>query len=210
MGQFFLPAGMGPALLSLVLASLVVMGSPGPSTISVTAIASAFGLRRSLPYLMGIILGTCLVLLCVAAGLASILLSQPRLSPWLIGLSSIYILYLAYKIATAPPLAKADSGAVAPAFTGGLLLALANPKAYVAIAAVFAGARLGLASEGAESLIKTAVLTIMIVLIHAGWSVAGASFARLLQQPATSRLVNLSFAAILAASTAATLVTVAR
>ena len=37
-----------PALLSLILASLVVMGSPGPSTMSVTAVGAAFGFRRSL------------------------------------------------------------------------------------------------------------------------------------------------------------------
>ncbi|HET8728682.1 MAG TPA: LysE family translocator, partial [Alphaproteobacteria bacterium] len=80
-------------LVALVSASLVVMGSPGPATISVTAVGGAFGFRRSLPYLAGIVLGTGAVLLVVAAGLASILLSQPRLAPVLIGLSAAYILY---------------------------------------------------------------------------------------------------------------------
>ena len=37
-------------LLALVLASAVVMGSPGPATISVTAVGAACGLRHSLGY----------------------------------------------------------------------------------------------------------------------------------------------------------------
>ncbi|TIX34501.1 MAG: LysE family translocator, partial [Mesorhizobium sp.] len=55
-------------VLVLVLAAAVVMGSPGPATISVTAIGAAFGLRGSLRYTSGIILGTTLVLLVVASG----------------------------------------------------------------------------------------------------------------------------------------------
>ena len=45
-------------LLSLIVASLLVMGSPGPSTVSVTAVGAAFGLRRSVAYLSGLIAGT--------------------------------------------------------------------------------------------------------------------------------------------------------
>ncbi len=50
-------------LLSLIVASLLVMGSPGPSTISVTAVGAAFGLRRSIAYLSGLVAGTMAVLL---------------------------------------------------------------------------------------------------------------------------------------------------
>ena len=52
-------------LLSLIVASLIVMGSPGPSTISVTAVGAAFGLRRSLGHLAGLIAGTLVVLVAV-------------------------------------------------------------------------------------------------------------------------------------------------
>jgi threonine/homoserine/homoserine lactone efflux protein len=34
------------ALLSLVLTSLAIMGSPGPSTISLTAVSASFGVAR--------------------------------------------------------------------------------------------------------------------------------------------------------------------
>ena len=75
-------------LLALVLAATVVMGSPGPTTISMTAVAAAFGVRRSLPYLCGLILGTTVVLLAVATGIVAMLLSVPQIAPVLITASA--------------------------------------------------------------------------------------------------------------------------
>jgi threonine/homoserine/homoserine lactone efflux protein len=190
-----------PALVSLIAASLVVMGSPGPSTMSVTAVGAAFGFRRSLAYMSGLILGTVAVLTAVAAGVVALLLSLPRLAPVLVAASVAYILYLAWKIATAPPLSRQDAGASAPSLVGGFLLGVANPKAYFAIGAVFAGSKLAVEPALIEALLKTAVLTIMIVLIHLGWLTAGVSLSRLLQHPVASRIVNLLFAAILILST---------
>jgi threonine/homoserine/homoserine lactone efflux protein len=186
-------------LLTLILAATVVMGSPGPATISVTAVAAAFGPRRSLPYLSGIILGTTVVLLAVATGVVAMLLSMPQIAPVLIAASAAYILYLAYRIATAPPLIENAEHAVAPSLTGGFALAVANPKAYVAIAAVFAGTTL--AQTGMrDTVAKTVVLAGMIVVIHVGWLLAGTSFRRVLYNPVASRIANIIFAAILVAT----------
>jgi threonine/homoserine/homoserine lactone efflux protein len=195
------PAAVCPPLLSLIVASIVVMGSPGPSTISATAVGAAFGFRRAFPYLAGLIAGTTAVLFAVAAGVVSLLLSAPSLAPLLLIASSAYIAYLAFKIATAPPLSNRDRATRAPSFAGGFLLAVANPKAYFAIAAVFAGARLAIHSPALEGLLKTAVLVLMIVLIHLFWVTVGASFSRLLHDPVISRIVNLAFAAILVITT---------
>jgi threonine/homoserine/homoserine lactone efflux protein len=45
------------------------------------------------------------------------------------------------------------------------------------------------------------VLTVMIVLIHLAWLLAGASLSRVLRHPTVSRIVNLLFAAILIGTT---------
>ncbi len=189
-------------LLGLVLMATVVMGSPGPATISVTAVGAAFGLSGSLAYTSGIVLGTIAVLLVVAMGLLAMVASVPALTPVLAVASGAYILYLAFKIATAPPLAANPDQAARPRFLGGFLLAIANPKAYVAIAAVFAGAS---SVSGAGELgvgFNLAVLALMIVVIHAVWLLAGAAFARFLRQPVASRIINLVFAATLVLTTA--------
>jgi threonine/homoserine/homoserine lactone efflux protein len=118
------------------------MGSPGPSTMSATVVGAAFGLRRSLRYAFGLVLGTTTVLLAVAAGVVAIPLSVPRGAGVLAAISAAYMLYLASRIATAPPLHGARELRTAPALWGGFMLAIANPKAYLAIGAVFAGTSL--------------------------------------------------------------------
>lgn len=189
-------------LLALVLAATVVMCSPGPATISVTAVGAAFGLRHSLRYTLGIVLGTIAVLLVVATGIMAVLGSMPRLAPVLVVASAAYILYLAFRIATAAPLAARASEASRPTWMAGFLLAAANPKAYVAIAAVFAGAASKQGDAGLGLWLKLTVLAMMIVVIHAVWLLAGAAFARFLRRPVASRIINLVFAATLVLTTA--------
>ena len=68
----------------LLIASLAIMGSPGPATISLTAAGSAYGVRRSFAYLVGIIVGTTIVLVAVATGITATLLVVPAMSAVLV------------------------------------------------------------------------------------------------------------------------------
>lgn len=189
----------------LLLASAAIMGSPGPATISLVAVGSAFGVRPSLPYLVGIIVGTTAVLVAVATGITAALLAVPATGSVLVAIAALYIVWLAYHIATAPPLSDQSDASDAPSLAGGTLLGVANPKAWVAIAAVFASARLADAAT-TDAVAKVAVLTGMIVLINASWLVAGASLAPLLRDPRRGRIVNVALAAALVSATALTVV----
>jgi threonine/homoserine/homoserine lactone efflux protein len=190
----------GPAA-SLLLTSLAIMGSPGPATISLTAAGSTYGVRRSLAYLLGIVAGTTVVLAAVATGITAALLAVPALRTALVAVSAAYLLRLAYRVATAPPLARQPAAARPPSLAGGTLLGVANPKAWVAIAAVFASAHLTSAPT-ADAAAKTAFLSVVIVLINSAWLVAGASLAPLLRDPHRGRIVNAALAAALVAATA--------
>jgi len=187
-------------LLTLILASAVVMGSPGPSTMSALAVSAAFGLRRSMVYVLGLMLGTTAVLLAVATGLIAMLLSLPALGRVLIYASAAYILYLAWQIATAPPLEDQPADVPSPSFTPGFVLAIANPKAWFAIAAVFTASTLAAGSSALDALLKVAVLAAMIVVIHLAWVFAGATLSRYLRNPVISRIANIVFAVVLAAT----------
>ncbi|MFI4986204.1 MAG: LysE family translocator [Alphaproteobacteria bacterium] len=193
--------GIWRPLTALILASVVIMGSPGPSTISATAVGAAFGVRRSLKYACGLIVGTMAVLFAVAIGVVALVLSVPQGARVLGAVSTAYILCLAFKIATAPPLESQSGHVAAPAFVGGFLLAIANPKAYLAIAAVFAGTTVIVEDHGLDAVVKTALLSVMIVIIHMCWLLAGASLSRVLHDPASSRLINVSLAAVLVTMT---------
>ena len=184
-------------VLALILASVIIMGSPGPSTISATAIGAAFGFRRSLRYVGGLILGAIAVLFVVAMGVVAILLSAPWVASALTIVSAAYILYLAFRIGTAPPLAGQSGDQPAPAFASGFALAIANPKAYLAMAAVFAGSTLFAEDHARDAVAKTVVLSVMIVIIHLFWLSAGAWLSKMLHDPVRSRIVNVALAACL-------------
>jgi threonine/homoserine/homoserine lactone efflux protein len=190
------------ALPPLLLTSLAIMGSPGPATISLTATGVAFGVRRSGPYLAGIIAGTIVVLVLVAAGVTGALLALPGVRPLFLAVAAAYIIYLAYHIATAPPLRAAERDAPAPSLAGGLLLGVANPKAWVAIAAVFVSARVATYTL-LDSGIKVAALALMVVVINTAWLMAAAWAAPALRDPARSRRANVGLATALVVSTAA-------
>jgi threonine/homoserine/homoserine lactone efflux protein len=188
------------SVISLLLVSLAVMGSPGPATVGVTAVGSAFGWHRSMPYVTGVVAGTIAVLLLVATGLTAALLAFPVVRPLLLVASLGYILLLAWRIATAPPLGAPDEEAPAPSPAGGFLLGIGNPKAWIAIAAVFASGTLA-GTPLADALAKVALLAVMIVAIHLAWLLAGVSLAHLLRHPVGSRIVNGALAILLVAST---------
>jgi threonine/homoserine/homoserine lactone efflux protein len=67
------------------------------------------------------------------------------------------------------------------------------PKAYVAIATVFAANHLANDALG-DAVEKVVLLVGMIVMIHLAWLVAGALIAAMLRDPLQSRIVNLVLA----------------
>lgn len=193
-------AMMANDLIFLWLAAFPLMGSPGPATLSLAAIGTAFGFQRGLPYLFGIILGTTGVLLLIATGVTAIVLAQPVLVNVLTVVAAAYILYLAWKIAAAPIGVSAQGAEDAPALWPGLILALANPKAFAAIGAVYAGQTLFAENLMMDTAAKIAALVVVIIIVNTAWLGFGSLFSRLLSHPRIGRVANIAFAIMLVAS----------
>ncbi len=192
--------------VSLVLVGLVVTASPGPATLAVMATGAAFGPRRSAPYLVGSVLGTIAVLVVVGAGLATALLAQPVLAPFLLVLAVGYLVHLAWRIATAPPpAASAPDHVRAPTWAGGVTLACTNPKAYAGLGTALASSE-GAVATGA----RMAVLATLIVLGQLAWLAAGSALASTLRHPAHSRTVNVLMSLALLVSTVPAVLTLVR
>ena len=187
-------------LLSFILAGLALAGSPGPATLSLAATGAAFGPRRGLGYMTGINLGMVGVMAITASGVVGLLLALPGATPVVIGLSSVYFAYLAYRIATAPPLAEVGEQRRQPSFLAGIGLSLVNPKGYAAMAALFSGFVLIKAAPALDAAFKLLVLLAVIVAVNAAWLVSGAALTRFFRDPRTNRLINVTFAILLIAS----------
>ena len=191
---------MAENLALLLLTAFPLMGSPGPATLSIAATASEFGVFRSLRYMAGVTLGTATVMLMIATGFTGILFAVPGVLPVLTAAALGYILYLAYKIATAPALSQNAGSRTPPSMAGGLLLAIGNPKAFAAIGVIYASVVVVPGHPALDAFAKLVTLFLLVVIINSSWLVLGASLARFLRNPRTGRIINLCFAALLVLS----------
>ncbi|MFZ5779765.1 MAG: LysE family translocator [Pseudomonadota bacterium] len=189
------------AFASFILAAIALAGSPGPATLSLTAVGAAYGTRRSLTYLAGIVAGMVVVMAAVASGLVSLLLAVPGAAPFVAAAAAVYFLHLAWRIATAPPL-RSDAVGRPPGFLAGALLSLANPKGYAAMAALYSGFVLVRGQVAIDVAAKTLLLTAIIMSVNIAWLLAGSALASAFCDPRRSRAINVAFALLLVLSVA--------
>jgi threonine/homoserine/homoserine lactone efflux protein len=192
-------------IFGFILAGLALAGSPGPATLSLAATGAAFGARGGIGYMSGINLGMVVVMAITASGIVGLLLAVPGATPVVIALSAAYFVYLAFRIATAPPLAEAGAQSRRPSFAGGLFLSLINPKGYAAMAALFSSFVLIHERLALDVAAKIAVLAIIIAAVNIAWLYMGAAFTRFFRDPRTNRIINVAFAVLLIASIGAAL-----
>ena len=189
-------------LLGFALAGLALAGSPGPNTVSLAATGAAFGSRQGLSYMTGIDVGMLVVLIITASGVTGMLLALPGATPVIAVVSAAYFLYLAYRIATAPPLSQSAEQQAKPSFAAGFLLSLVNPKGYAAMAAMFSGFVLLRERLALDAALKIGVLMVIIVAVNGAWLLAGAGLTRFFRDPRTNRIINVTFAILLIVSVA--------
>lgn len=156
--------------LSLFLSMLgflwVAAITPGPNNMLLTASGANFGFLRSLGLLIGIMIGMQVMLLMVAFGIGGLILLYPSLHLVLKIGGSAYLLWLAWKIATAK-YEKLDTetapAAPMPFWQGGLLQ-LINPKAWLmALGAVASFSLAGEAYRGSVLAISAGMALVNVV-----------------------------------------------
>lgn len=87
-------------IFSLSIFMFISAVTPGPNNLLLTSSGAHFGIRRSIPLCLGIILGMQTILLLSAFGVAALLLIYPALHMGLKILGCLYLLWLAWKTAT--------------------------------------------------------------------------------------------------------------
>jgi threonine/homoserine/homoserine lactone efflux protein len=189
-------------LLGFAVAGFALAGSPGPNTLSLAATGAAFGARRGVGYMAGVNIGMVAVMAITASGVVSLFLAAPGATPIVTTVAAGYFAFLAYRIATAPPLTENTEFGRQPSFAGGVFLSLVNPKAYAAMAALFSGFVLVPNRFALDATAKAIVLAAIITAVNLAWLIAGAALTRFFRDPRTSRAINVTFAVLLIASVA--------
>lgn len=185
------------AALFLIVSSV----TPGPNNTMLMASGVNFGVRRSLPHLLGVQIGFTVMLLCVGLGLHAVLDRFPALYQVMRWGGATYLLWLAWKLATARP-AEADPTASAPqplGFWGAAAFQWINPKAWVMIVTAM-GAYLPPDASVSQVLLLALMSLVLGSPCSAVWVGFGQAMRRLLQNPQRLRLFNITMALALVAS----------
>ena len=183
------------ALITLVIATSLLLGSPGPATLSLAAVGATFGISRGLPYLTGILLGLLVAMAGAIFGVAAIFSRWPevRMATQLLG--AAYLFYVSYRIATAPVLLSDDEEqANMPRLRDGFILNILNPKAYAALFALFSQFLVPLESVRAQYAVSFAVIFTIAVIVDTIWLIIGSGIRSIFANPRSARAVRVLFA----------------
>ena len=173
--------------------------TPGPNNVMVAASAANHGVARTLPHVAGIAVGFSLMLTAAGFGLAAPLTAFPALQAMLRWVGALWLLVLAYKIATASAPGEGRSGPPL-GFTGGALFQLINPKAWLLVLGVTT------AWIAADQPVGPQIMAVVLVFAAATlpsslvWASLGAASGQVLRSPRRLRAFNVAMAVMLVAS----------
>lgn len=191
------------SLLPFLIFAFVASITPGPTNILVLGHGARFGLRATLPLVLGASLAAALIVLLVGLGLGEALQRYPRVQQAMSLLGALWLSWLAWQLlrsaAQSFKAASASHRELGP--LGAALLQLVNPKVWmmaVAVVSVFA-------AGSADKAVRVAQLSFVFLLMTlpcmSVWALLGAGSARLLQSPQRVRRFNQLLAILLLAST---------
>ena len=186
-------------MLTFAVAVFLLIITPGPGVLSTAGVGAAFGFRAGLAYVLGLFIGTNLVALAVVSGLAALVLANPYIRTALFVASTLYLLYLAARIAFAGSKVAFIESHSQPGVFAGILLQAINPKAYVVNTTLFSGFVIFSDAFAVEIIIKFLIVNAIWVPIHLLWLYAGSILERLDLPRRTHRVINFAMAAAMLA-----------
>ena len=188
------------SLIALVAFAFVSSITPGPNNLMLMASGANFGVRRTLPHMLGVGIGFTLMIVLVGVGLVGLFELWPVSFTILKIAGAAYMLWLAWKIANASAPAASDTPAAARpmTFLQAALFQWLNPKAWtMTLTAVTVYAP----HHDLASVVLIAAIFGAINLPTVGiWAALGTVMQRWLTSPTRLRAFNWTMAALLVAS----------
>jgi threonine/homoserine/homoserine lactone efflux protein len=182
-----------------VVFAIVSSITPGPNNAMLMASGANFGMRRSVPHMLGVSIGFMVLTLVTGLVLGGLIAAYPALHQVLKAVGAAYLLWLAWKIARSDGMAGGTAGARPQTFLQAAAFQWVNPKAWaMALGAVTAYAPRE--HYGANVLLVAAVFGVVNLPCIAGWTGFGHVLRRVLARPGRLRLFNWIMAGLLVLS----------
>jgi threonine/homoserine/homoserine lactone efflux protein len=188
-------------LIALTTFAFVSAVTPGPNNLMLMASGTNFGFARTGPHMLGVALGFVLMVLLVALGVGAVFSAIPGAMTALKITSTVYLLYLAWRIAASPPprLDDMKSESRPLTFLQAAAFQWVNPKGWtmaLTAAAVYVPAQ--------DRVLGAAMVALVFLTVNVPsatiWAAAGVQLRGLLHRPKAYRAFNVGAALLLVAS----------
>lgn len=177
---------------------LALYATPGPATLSIAVSGATFGFRKTVPYIVGVVIGLVIIFIMVALGLGLLFTKYPTVHLLFKWLSLIYMFYLAYKIVRASSIKSNRTEQLG--FLQGIPLTLLNPKAYFAVIATVTQFTKHGAEYYGSFILLIAWIIILALIIDLIWAYVGVLIGTRLASTGLSSKINILFALLLIGS----------
>lgn len=117
--------------LALVVFAFVMSVTPGPNNVMLLAPGLNYGFRRSIPHMLGIILGFSFMVVVMRLGLGQVFERFPVTYEIMRYGGGAYMLWLAWKIANSGPVGEGKTSGSPMTILQAALFQWVNPKAYI-------------------------------------------------------------------------------
>ena len=184
--------------LALLGFAFVTSVTPGPNNMMLLASGVNFGVRRTLPHMLGISIGHAVMVFLVGLGVAGVFAAYPLALTVLKGAAVGYMLWLAWKIARSGAPGEGRAVGRPMTFLQAAAFQWVNPKAWaMALGAV--AAYVPAPSVGAYAMVAVVFAGVNLPSV-AVWAAAGQGLRRWLDGPGRLRWFNWGMAGLLVAS----------
>ena len=182
--------------LTLIGFAVATSATPGPNVLMIAASAAQVGFRRVIPHMLGVTFGFPAMFLVIALGLGLPFESYPWLHRVMQVVGGAWLLWLAWKIASAPPPGEAKSSPPL-GFLGAAAFQWVNPKAWMIVLAALPA----FTTPGEPLLPQATIIAVVFALVSMPcllfWAWLGQAARQILGDGFRLRAFNWSMAALL-------------
>ncbi len=179
---------------------MIAAVTPGPNNVMLTTTGLNFGVRRGIPHLLGICIGFPVMLALIGLGFGTLFQVYPLLHDAIKVVGILYLLFLAWKIATTRGGGGAASQSKPINFWQAAAFQWVNAKAWIMGSSALAA----YTTLDGNFFLQVAIICLSFAIITlpcAGiWLVFGAGLQRFLHNPLHLRRFNIAMALLLVAS----------
>ncbi len=188
----------GAMFLSIISFAFATAMSPGPNNFMLLSSGLTFGYQKTMPHIMGVMVGFPIMVMAVGLGMGSVF----ELYPWLYDVLKVvgitYLLWMAWKIATSNSTMSSDDEVKKPfTFVQAVLFQWVNPKAWVMVITAM-GSFITSTQQAFLQVVIIALVYLCIGLLSTNfWALGGVYLQRFISNEKRVRVFNVLMALLI-------------